>query len=128
MTNKRVARLTVLVLAAPMTAGLACLVRDWSVCTPQDHCKTGFVCTEDFRCVPAPEAGTTDGVIDGVAGNPIAPTVPRTSQAPTSRLQWDQKLAEMRSAQRQQRPALRLPSRPMPRAQTLCRYQTPRAP
>ena len=72
MTNREVARLKVAILVVPVTLGLACSVkRDWSVCSPRDPCLPGFMCTDTYKCVPAPDGGTADAGADGsvVAGN-----------------------------------------------------------
>ncbi len=68
MTNREVVRLKIAILVVPVTLGLACGVkRDWSVCTPRDPCLPGFMCTDTFKCVPAPDGGTADSGADGLA-------------------------------------------------------------
>ena len=61
MTNRDVALLKVAALVVPVTLGLSCVERDWSLCSPQDQCKPGFVCTATWQCVRATDAGTADG-------------------------------------------------------------------
>jgi hypothetical protein len=68
MTSRDVAHLTIVALAVSVTLGLACAERDWSVCTPQDPCQTGFVCTDTWQCVRATDGGATDGGAEGPAG------------------------------------------------------------
>ena len=57
MRNRRRACLKMLVLVLPATLGLACIQRDWSVCSPQDQCQTGYTCTADWKCAPDVDAG-----------------------------------------------------------------------
>jgi len=48
-------------LLVPVLLGLGCsIVRDWSVCVPEDKqpCLPGYACTADLRCVPAADAGS----------------------------------------------------------------------
>jgi hypothetical protein len=68
MRNRDLARLTVMALAVPVTLGLACVERDWSVCSPKDPCLPGFVCTATWQCVRATDGGATDRSADGAAG------------------------------------------------------------
>lgn len=80
MTNRDVARLRVAALVVPVTLGLACgLKRDWNFCSPKDPCLSGFVCTEDFTCVRAPDGGITDssaaGSADAASSRDSAPAV-----------------------------------------------------
>jgi len=68
MTNREVVRLKVAILVVPVTLGLACGVkRDWSVCSAQAACQTGFMCTDASTCVPAPDAGASDSAGIGIA-------------------------------------------------------------
>jgi alpha-tubulin suppressor-like RCC1 family protein len=61
MTNREVVRLKIAILVVPLTLGLACGVkRDWSVCSAQAACQTGFMCTDASTCVPFPDAGAGD--------------------------------------------------------------------
>ena len=52
--------------------------RDWSKCSTVNRCKDGYVCTEDWRCVPK-DGGVGDGPVADVAlapgdvGSPEAP-------------------------------------------------------
>ena len=59
MRNRRFVSLWVLALLLPVTLGLACVKRDWSICAPDDKqpCLPGYVCTPNLLCVRA-----TDGV------------------------------------------------------------------
>ena len=68
MTSRDVAHLTIVALTVSVTLGLACVERDWSVCTPQDPCQTGFVCTDTWQCVRATDGWATDGGAEGPAG------------------------------------------------------------
>ena len=51
-----------LVLVLPMTSDLSCVVRDWSLCSPQDQCQKGFTCTADWTCVRDVDGGA-DGFL-----------------------------------------------------------------
>lgn len=82
MRNRRRACLKMLVLVLPATLGLACIQRDWSVCSPQDQCQTGYICTADWKCAPDVDAGAdallvvaADGAmgIDGTVTPEVAP-------------------------------------------------------
>jgi hypothetical protein len=94
----------VLALVLPATLGLSCIQRDWSVCSPQDQCQTGYTCTADWKCVrdvdggsdglPAADShGTADAVgagvdgpmsvwTDGPAGAATGPDAPGPSASP----------------------------------------------
>jgi hypothetical protein len=78
MTNADAARLRIAALVLPVTFGLACIERDWSLCSPQDKCKPGYVCTSDWKCVPAPDGGIPDAGRDvsadagGAFDSPVA--------------------------------------------------------
>lgn len=52
----------VLALLLPVTLGLACLKRDWSLCSSVDQCKPGYTCTADWRCVLEADGGA-DGLV-----------------------------------------------------------------
>ena len=58
MRNQRF--VLVLALVLPVTLGLACVRRDWSICAPNDKqpCLPGYVCTPELLCVRAGDGGT----------------------------------------------------------------------
>ncbi|GEM_PF-2468013 len=61
MRNRRVVCSRALALVLPVTLGFGCgLKRDWSICAPADKqpCLTGYVCTDDLRCVRAGDGGS----------------------------------------------------------------------
>jgi hypothetical protein len=62
MKNRRFVCSNVLALILPAILGLSCLKRDWSVCTPKDHCQSGYICTADWHCV-LPGDGGIDGIV-----------------------------------------------------------------
>ena len=62
MKDQRLVCPRVLALVLPATFALSCVVRDWSVFTPQDKCKVGFTCTADWHCVRAGDGGM-DGLL-----------------------------------------------------------------
>ena len=51
----------VLALLLPVTLGLACTKRNWDFCSPSAPCKTGYICTDDWRCM-LPDGGS-DGLV-----------------------------------------------------------------
>jgi hypothetical protein len=75
MSNHRVVCLRILALVLPATLGFSCVERDWSVCSPQDQCQTGYTCTTDWKCVrdvdggaDGPVAVDSTGKADGAVG------------------------------------------------------------
>ena len=105
MSNQRVVRSRALALVLPVTLGLSCVERDWSLCSPQEQCHPGYTCTADWHCVPEVDAGPdallavaadgaigTDGPVvtdaavgPGVGwdgGEPDSPSVPAPPDAP----------------------------------------------
>ena len=64
MRNRRFVSLWVLALLLPVTLGLACVKRDWSICAPDDKqpCLPGYVCTPNLLCVRATDGGS-DGLV-----------------------------------------------------------------
>ncbi|HJX64296.1 MAG TPA: hypothetical protein VJ860_10150, partial [Polyangia bacterium] len=59
MKNQRSACSRVLALLLPVTLGLGCgLKRDWNICSPEDPCKPGYVCTAGFTCVLPGDGGS----------------------------------------------------------------------
>jgi hypothetical protein len=90
MTNRDVARLTVVALVVPVIFGPACLKRDWSVCAPDEKqpCLPGYVCTDDLRCIRAPDGGIEDGATagstDSRSGHDSAPAVDSSGDFSTS--------------------------------------------
>jgi len=61
MRNQRAVYLMVLALLLPVTLGPACVKRNWDFCSPSAPCKTGYICTEDWRCM-VPDGGS-DGLV-----------------------------------------------------------------
>ena len=61
MRNQRAVYSMVLALLLPVTLGLACVKRNWDFCSPSAPCKTGYICTEDWRCM-LPDGGS-DGLV-----------------------------------------------------------------
>ena len=75
MRNRHVEYSTVLALILSVTLGLACVQRDWSVCSPQDQCQTGYTCTADWKCLLDVDGGAdallavdSQGMADGAIG------------------------------------------------------------
>ena len=68
MPSGDLARLGFLALVVPVTLGLTCVNRDWSVCSPEDPCLSGYVCTATWQCVMATDGGAWDGGAEGPAG------------------------------------------------------------
>ena len=58
MRNRRVVFSRMLALVLPAAFGLSCVQRDWSVCSPQDQCQTGYTCTAEWKCVLAVDGGS----------------------------------------------------------------------
>jgi hypothetical protein len=61
MKNQHFPYARAIALLVPIILGLGCgIVRDWSVCVPEDKqpCLPGYACTADLRCVPAGDAGS----------------------------------------------------------------------
>ena len=61
MRNQRAVYSMVLALLLPVTLGLACVKRNWDFCSPSAPCKTGYICTDDWRCM-LPDGGS-DGLV-----------------------------------------------------------------
>jgi hypothetical protein len=62
MRNRRVLCSRVLALVLPAALALSCIKRDWSVCSPQDECQSGYTCTADWKCVRNIDGGD-DGLV-----------------------------------------------------------------
>ncbi len=61
MRNQHFPYARAMALLVPVVSGLGCgIVRDWSVCAPNDKqpCLPGYACTPDLRCVPSGDAGS----------------------------------------------------------------------
>ncbi len=101
MRNQRVVCSRVLALVLPVALGLACVQRDWSLCSPQDQCQTGYICTADWKCVRDVDGGadavlavdshgTADGAIgaDGpaVTDTAVGPAIGRDAGEPDAAL------------------------------------------
>jgi alpha-tubulin suppressor-like RCC1 family protein len=89
MNNLRVVCSGVLALL-PAVLGLSCVQRDWSVCSPQDPCQTGYTCTADWKCmlefdggVDAALAVDSPGASDGAIGTD-RPAAPDAAVGPAS--------------------------------------------
>ena len=61
MRSQRVVNSMVLALLLPVTLELGCVKRNWDFCSPSAPCKTGYICTDDWRCM-LPDGGS-DGVV-----------------------------------------------------------------
>ena len=82
MSNQVSVSSRVLAFLLPAILGLSCVERDWSFCSPQDKCQTGYTCTADWRCVRDVDGGA-DGLVavdsNGTADQAIgtdSPAVP----------------------------------------------------
>jgi Protein of unknown function (DUF1566) len=84
MRNQRAAYSMILALLLPATLGLACVKRNWDFCSPSAPCKTGYICTDDWRCM-MPDGGS-DGLVaaDGHGATDLAAGGPDTADSPGS--------------------------------------------
>ena len=95
MRNRRVVVSRMLALVLPAALGLSCIERDWSVCSPQDQCQTGYTCTTDWKCVREVDGGsdgplavdsqaadTSAAAVDGPVSERDAPGDSATPDAP----------------------------------------------
>ena len=57
MRDRSIACSRVLALVLPVILELSCVVRDWSLCSPDDQCQKGFTCTADWKCVRDVDGG-----------------------------------------------------------------------
>lgn len=73
MRNRRVVWTRLLALVLPAVLEPSCIQRDWSVCSPQDECQTGYTCTADWKCLRDIDGGA-DGLVV-VDSNSAADTV-----------------------------------------------------
>ena len=62
MSNQLSVSSRVLALLLPAIFGLSCVERDWNFCSYEDKCRTGYRCTDDWKCVLDVDGGA-DGLV-----------------------------------------------------------------